>query len=206
MVRKISQSLLPRWQKLLLTLYELTGDSKKIIKYEDIVVAAFKKFPETFHLRGYKEYPDSGDLIHKPLYDMRPHGLLTGHQKMFSLTDKGLLFARKLKKLVSKGGKAYFKPSREITKEIERILSSEAFDFFNNKNREKILDTDFLSYLGVSVHTSRNEFLNRLQTIKYAIEIAKKFYPFKTYKILTDYHKFMTKKFKNLIKEMSEQK
>ena len=56
-----------RPQKILLTMLELSGGTTKSLKYEDIVVGAFKKFPDEFALRGYPEYPDSSD-IHKPLY------------------------------------------------------------------------------------------------------------------------------------------
>lgn len=206
MKMKFPEQNLPRWQKILLVLYVLSEAKKKPLKFEDIVVAAYKRFPETFHLRGYKEYPDSGDLIHKPLYDMRPRGLLTANQKMFSLTDKGILAAKQLNKVIKGGGEAHFKPSREIGKEIERILSTDAFVFFTEKKTDKILDTDFLQYLGVSVHTSKNGFRNRLDTVKYAVESAGSFYPTRTCKSLSEYHKFMLKQFGGLVKEMSEQK
>lgn len=203
---KFPEENLPRWQKILLVLYELSGEHKKQLKFEDIVVAAYKRFPETFHLRGYKEYPDSGDLIHKPLYDMRPRGFLTANQKMFSLTEKGILAAKQLNKAIKRGGEAHFKPSREIGKEIERILSTDAFIFFKEKKTDKILDTDFLQYLGVSVHTSKNEFRNRLDTVKYAVDSAKSFYPTQTCKSLSEYHGFMLRRFDQLMREMSEQK
>lgn len=203
---KISEELLPRWQKLLLVLFELSEGSKRQLKFEDIVVGAFKRFPETFHLRGYKQYPDSGDLIHKPLYDMRPSGLVTAHQKMFSLTDKGSTAARKLIKMTKKGGRINYKPSRDVGKEVERILSTEAFDLFRQGERDRILDTDFFQYIGASVHSTKNEFKNRLESVEYAVEEAKSYYPKDVHKLLLGCHSYLTDRFKEIIGQMGEKK
>ncbi len=203
---KINPETLPRWQKILLVLGELSKMSTTPSKFEDIVVAAFEKFPQTFHLRGYEKYPDSGDLVHKPLYDMRPKGLLTANQKTFSLTDKGLTAIKELKKMISGKGETHYKPSRDITKVIDRILSSEGLLLYRKGQKDKILDTDLFYYLGVTVHTSKNEFLNRLDSVFYSINASSKFYPKEIYKLLMEYHKFMKNKFKELIKNMSQKK
>lgn len=204
---KVPEESLPRWQKLLLVLHTLSKGSRKPIKYEDVVVTAFKKYPETFHLRGYKEYPDSGDLVHKPLYDMKPRGLLTAIQKEFTLTDKGIQVATKLLGLVSAGGVTHYKPSRDVGKELDRILSSEGYNFFKIGATEKIFDTDFFQYLCVSVHTSKNEFLNRLSAIDYAIKEAKGYKDTEVEKSLKAYHNFMTReKFKSLVDAFSGKK
>lgn len=203
---KINSETLPRWQKILLILGELSNMSSVPVNFEDIVVGAFKKFPKTFHLRGYTQYPDSGDLIHKPLYDMRPKGLLTANQKAFSLTERGLVAIKELKKMISGKGEAHYKPTREITKTIDRILAGEGLLLFRKGQKDKILDTDLFYYLGVTVHTSKNEFLNRLNEIYYVINASTKYYPKETSKILIDYHKFLKNKFKNLIESMSQKK
>lgn len=203
---KINTETLPRWQKILLVLGELSKMSTVPSKFEDIVVASFKKFPQTFHLRGYEEYPDSGDLVHKPLYDMRPRGLLTANQKAFSLTEKGLIAVKELKKLISGKGETHYKPSRDIAKVIDRILMSEGLLLFRKGQKDKIVDTDLFYYLGVTVHTSKNEFLNRLDSISYAINSSGKFYSSETCKPLKEYHKFMKNKFKGLINNMSQKK
>lgn len=204
---KIPEESLPRWQKLLLVLSELSRGSKKPLRYEEIVVAAFKKYPETFHLRGYKEYPDSGDLVHKPLYDMKPKGLLTAVQKEFSLTEKGLQAATRLSKLISKGGIAHYKPSRDVGKEVDRVLASAAYNFFREGNIQKIFDTDFFQYLGVSVHTSKNEFLNRVATMDHVIEEAKSYKDGGIVKSLKAYHEFMLKdKFKSIVEAFTGKK
>jgi hypothetical protein len=52
---------LTKWQKILATMFDLCGGQAKSIQYEDIVVAAFKKYPEDFQLCAYPQYPDSSD-------------------------------------------------------------------------------------------------------------------------------------------------
>jgi hypothetical protein len=204
--QKFPEENLPKWQQLLLVITDLSKTNKGAIKFEDIVVGAFKRFPESFHLRGYQEFPDSGDLVHKPLYDMRKNGLLNANQKTFSLTNKGIEAANRLSKSVSKGGSAHFKPDRSIGKEIERIISSDAFAFFDKGTSDKILDTDFYQYLSVSVHTSKNEFLNRLETVEFAISKSRGFYPENISKKLKSFHTFMTDKFKDILSEISNKK
>ena len=50
-------------QKILLVLFRLSKHSKMNLKFEDIVVALFKKYPEEFQLKGYQQYPDSAMKI-----------------------------------------------------------------------------------------------------------------------------------------------
>lgn len=40
-------------QKILAVMYELCRGDATALQYEDIVVAAFKRYPEDFQLRGY---------------------------------------------------------------------------------------------------------------------------------------------------------
>ena len=81
---------LSRADKILMVLYEMGGESRKPLRYEDIVVSVFKKYPQDFQLRGYPQYPDSSDLVHKPLYDFRKNGLLEANNKVFVLTERGI--------------------------------------------------------------------------------------------------------------------
>ena len=87
---------LSRGEKILLFLYEFGGGGRAKIRYEDIVVGLFKKYPHDFQLKGHAEYPDSGDMIHKPLYDFKKKGYVNAENKIFSLTDRGVELARQL--------------------------------------------------------------------------------------------------------------
>lgn len=189
-------------EKIILVVYEM-GQGKKVnLKYEDIVVAAFKKFPEDFHLRGYPEYPDSADLIHKPLYEFRKKGYLEANNKVFSLTNRGIGFVEQLIALVKgKPLKSDGRLSRFTEKEISRIESSEAFELFIKSQNTQITDTDFYTYLAVTPRTLKNDFIGRLETVEGAItELkAQKFLSLSRKSVVT-YHSFMLEKFSEIIK------
>ena len=98
MTKDFSQIRLTRPQKILLTLYELSGGTNKQIRFEDIAVTAFRNFNADFQLKGYPEYPDTGDIIHKPLYsELKKNGYVLSGNKYFSLTPKGIAYAGKLR-------------------------------------------------------------------------------------------------------------
>lgn len=160
-----------RPQKILLTMLELSDATTKPLKYEDIVVGAFKRFPDEFALRGYPEYPDSSD-IHKPLYGpLKRAGLVRSGNKTFALTPRGVEEAKSLstrKVVVGKGDRL----TRDMQIEIDRMLASAAFALAAQGKPHRILDTDFYAFLGCSVRTGRNDFLGRLQVCVEAIEKA----------------------------------
>ncbi len=192
---------LSRAEKIMLVIYKISGGSKKNLKYEDIVVAVFKKFNDDFHLRGYPEFPDSGDLVHKPLYDFRKRGLIEANNKVFSLTDRGISFAEQLtnltkgKNLTSNG-----RLSRYTEKEVSRIESLEGFILFTKDKKEKITDTDFYTYFGVTPRTPRNDFLGRIKTVHDAIqELGKQKSIPPSHEQICKYDKFLTEKFKGII-------
>ena len=197
---------LSRADKILLVLYELSEGLRKNIRYEDIVVAAFKKYPEDFQLRGYSQYPDSGDLVHKPLYDFRKEGLVEANNKVFTLTERGLSVANKLKRIIS--GRPIIsegKLSRYAKEETERIISLEGFQLFLAGEKSKITDTDFYNYLGVTVRTSRNDFLGRLKTISDAVKEIKSIKGLNSIHLkIPRYHEFLIEKFRHILEFKSK--
>jgi hypothetical protein len=152
-------------QKILAVMFDLCEGEPKSLQYEDIVVSAFKQYPEDFQLRGYPQYPDSSD-IHKPLYEMKRQGLVRSANKRFELTERGL----------EVGGQMIHSPKNNkdrLTKseesEINRIINSAAFRLFQEGQKEVVLDTDFYEYLGITVRTSRANCDGRLKTVEHAI-------------------------------------
>jgi hypothetical protein len=192
---------LSRAEKLLVVMYEMAQENRNL-KFEDIVVRAFKKYPGDFHLRGYAEYPDSGDLVHKPLYDFRKKGFLEANNKVFSFTERGQSFAKQvLEAIEGRAVKSSSRLSRYASREIERIRSTEGFKLFSHNEIEKINDTDFYAYLGVTARTAKNDFLGRLATVTASIEELKKAKE-KTDidKQIIEYHIFLLQdKFKNIV-------
>ena len=192
-------------EKILVLLLKLSGGTKKKIKYEDIVVGLFKKFPEDFHLRGYNEYPDS-DIVNKRLYDVKKRGLLIASHRVFMLTESGLELAEKIKKGIGKEDIASANRfSRSAESEFVRIKSLEGFRLFLHGEEDKISENDFYNYLGVTVRTPKNAFLGRMNTIKDVmneIKNKKDADPLTTQ--ILKYHKFLFSRFQHLKDYFSE--
>lgn len=163
---------LSKEQKVLLALFRLWKDGHRKVRYEDIVVRVFKDYPEDFHLKGYPEYPDTGDAVHKPLYDYRKKGMVAASNKMFSLTIHGVAESEKLEGIEK--GKPNTKEvrhrlERDAQIEIERVRQLEGFKLFLGGKQDDIIDSDLFDYLGVSVRSSKNDFIGRLEAMKSAI-------------------------------------
>ncbi len=192
---------LSRADKILLVLYEMAEGSRKPLRFEDIVVAVFKEYPQEFQLRGYPQYPDSGDLVHKPLYGFRKNGLLEANNKVFVLTERGISSAKRLKSDIS-GLRVVSneKLSRFAEEEISRIEDLEGYKLFLAGEESKITDADLYNYLGTSARTSRNDFLGRLKTMTEAVKELKSIKSLDSFRAkISDYHDFLSNKYKSII-------
>lgn len=187
--------------KILLAMLELSGGKKTAIKFEDLVVALFKNYKEDFHLRGYPKYPDS-ESVNKAIYsNLKRNGFVDYGNKVFSLTDKGLNFVKDLKKsVINKKITSHTRLPRFVEREIIRIKKLDGFKLFLNNNLEKIFDTDFYNYLGMSVKTEKDEFLGRLRILEDTMdELKKKKNQDLIFEQIIKYHDFIVDKFKNII-------
>jgi hypothetical protein len=190
---------LSKEQKVLLALYRLFSGGRRKVRYEDIVVQVFKDYGADFHLKGYPEFPDTGDAVHKPLYDYRKRGMVSASNKMFSLTPHGFAEAERLQR-VEKGKPA--KPDsrhrleRDVDIEIGRIKGLESFGLFLSGTYDDIIDSDLFEYLGVSVRSSKNDFIGRLETMKSVIEsVYRSGLTDATLLAACKFHEFMMKRF-----------
>ncbi len=194
-------SALPKSDKILIAMHEKSSGSTKPLKYEDIVVAAFEKYPQDFSLRGYSQYPDSSD-IHKPLYGpLKNNGYIRNANKLFSLTERGISRVEAILKN-TRGGekKSSERLRRDEQGEIDKLLVSDAFRFFQSGEQEKILDSDFYAFFGVTVRTGKNEFQGRIATVNEAITDAKRILSDDPrIQILSDLHDYLLTKFQSYI-------
>ncbi len=203
MTNSLQNLKLSRGQKILLALYKLSNGSKKQVRFEDIAVKVFKLFQADFQLRGYPQYPDTGDIVHKPLYsDLKKNGYVLSGDKYFWLTAKGIDYAKKLISIVEDGstsnqktGQDYVKFTTTQQKEIERIKTTAAFTLYSSGKKDEIIDIDFFAYLGVTVRSKKFDFLGRLTTVEDAIG-ATQSKSSVLFKQLSECHSFLVEKFK----------
>jgi len=191
-------------QKVLLSLYRLSDGGRRKVRYEDIVVQAFRDYASDFHLKGHPEFPDSGDIVHKPLYDYRKKGMVSASNKMFSLTSHGLAEVQRLQAI--EGGRP---PSARLGHriergaqiELERIKHLEGFKLFLANKQDEIIDSDLFEYLGVSVRTTRNDFIGRLETVKSALDEISDANPDDLSLVaVARFHQFMVERFADMIR------
>lgn len=194
---------IPRPEKILVAMYRLSGGTNKPLEYEDIVVKSWQLFPDEFGLRKYvHQYPDSSDQ-HKPLYGpLKDKGYVLSGNKKFRLTEKGIAHVEKLESALN--GKTVSSSSgnrlgRDTEAQLKRVCETDAFKLFATGQKEKILDTDFYTYLGVTVRTERHDFLGRLQTMEDAVNDAVRISDNPKFQVTKPLHEFLCERFKAII-------
>lgn len=163
-----------RQEKILQAIHAASKGTTKYCAYEDIVVTAWKMWPEEFGLRGYvDQYPDSSDL-HKPLYGpLKREGFVRSSNKKFGLTERGLAAVERLHAGESaSAGSGRGRLERDAKAEVLRLAERPAVRLLSNP--EDLLDTDLYDFYGVTVRTSPTDFVGRLTTVDAAIDAAVK--------------------------------
>jgi hypothetical protein len=160
-----------RHEKILRAIFEVASGTTQVCAYEDIVVQAWKMWPEEFGLRGYvHEHPDSSDL-HKPLYGpLKREGLVRSSNKKFGLTERGLATVERLRaggelRHIDRG-----RLERDEKAEVLRLVDRPAVRMLPSP--DELLDTDLYDFYGVTVRTKPGEFAGRLRTVDAAIDAA----------------------------------
>lgn len=168
-------------EKLLLAAFELEKDRRQPFSAEDLVVKAWQKFPDAFGLAGYYNddghplYPDSNRVFaeimgSKPI---RKRGLLTKvGKKMYQLTASGrehaqLLLNREVSSPLKKTSL-----SREIRKEIQRLLSTKAVEKYKNNRHKDLTFSDACSFWRISPRSSAIEFKGRTANLVSILKVT----------------------------------
>ena len=133
---------IPRPEKILVAMYQLSNGTNKPLEYEDIVVKSWQLFPDEFGLRKYvHQYPDSSDQ-HKPLYGpLKDKGFVLSGNKKFRLTDKGIAYVTELE-MARKGLQSSGTPgrlSRDKETQLKRICETDAFRLFRKARKSEFL-------------------------------------------------------------------
>jgi len=136
-------------EMILISMHRASSGTTKKIPYEELVLQAWRDFPESFSLRNYPQYPDASDL-HKKLYNgsLKEGGLvLSLGDKNFRLTEKGVSQAAELL-LILKGVENVqstseaTRLSREEERFMEHALRSRPFRTWRTSGGETLTDYD----------------------------------------------------------------
>lgn len=162
-----------RQQMILLALHKVADGTTRLCAYEDIVVEAWKMFPQEFGLRGYANtYPDSSDL-HKPLYGpLKRDGYVRVQNKKFGLTKSGLAAAEQLRLPAGGEYRALGRIRRDQRIEIERLTKRPSLTLVEHDEADELVDTDLYDFYGVTVRTKPADFAGRIATVDAAVDAA----------------------------------
>jgi hypothetical protein len=170
-------------EKLLISAFDLEEAGKSPFSAEDLVIAAWERFPDTFGLAGYRDnsgrlsYPDSNRVFaeimgSKPI---RKRGFLKKvGTKMYQLTEGGrehsrLLSGQKDRPSTEKAGL-----SREIKQQLRRLFDMRALDKFARGHPEEITFYDACAFWGISPRSSAIELEGKIANFREVFQSAQK--------------------------------
>lgn len=171
--------------KLLVAAFELEDSGCRPFSAEDLVVAAWERFPATFGLIGYADdsgrlkYPDSNRVFSEVMGSkpLRKRGLLKKvGKKRYQLTESGSNLAAHLKAdsdpngRPSTGQKAGL--SRATQVQLRRLLGSKAWRKYTDAGMDSITFHDACGFWGITPHSSANQLASRVTNIEGMIEEA----------------------------------
>lgn len=167
---------LTRSNMVLLSMFRASGGETQRVSYEDLVLQAWKDYPNAFSLRNHPEYPDASD-IHKKLYQsLKTNGFVVAlGNKFFRLTESGVAQA---KQLVIKS------PSSEVKKKIPRLSREEetfvqharatrAFHSWSKGHKSDLVDHDARLFFRYGVSTPARGRHHRVKFATRAIDRAR---------------------------------
>ena len=129
---------------------------------------------------------------------LKKKGYVNAVNKVFSLTDRGIEYAKQLtgkKEVINSENRL----SRSASTEIARIKNLEGLSLFAQGQINQLSESDLYNYLGVSVRTPKNAFIGRLETLSAVMEELRK-QKDDLYSLVVKYHEFLFSKFNNVIK------
>lgn len=161
----------------LLVMYRVSKRSTKKIPYEELVLQAWRDYPEAFSLRNYPEYPDASD-IHKKLYGgLKTDGLvLSLGDKNFRLTEKGIQKAAELIAVVE--GQSHvttdvIRPAKDEERFIDHAIRSRPYKVWTANGREQLTDYDARVLFQFSTGTRISDRVLKVDFAKEATRKAK---------------------------------
>ncbi len=160
----------------LVSFHRVSEGTTARVPYEELVLQAWRDFPESFSLRNHPEHPDASD-IHKKLYQtLKPAGLVVSiGNKVFRLTDKGveraaeLLATREGTPSPDNGERARLSRSEESF--VGHALRSRTLATWREGRPDQLVDYDARVFFQFSTGTSVDE---RKRRVAFALDAIRK--------------------------------
>jgi hypothetical protein len=162
-------------QKLLLAAFDLQR-TKKTFSAEELVMAAWSRFPDTFGLQGFEsKHPDSNKVLWRIMgkKGLRATGWLQKvREKTYRLTEAGRITATELTRngLDSDGRAGDF--SRHAREILARLLASSALAKVKEGKVELLAFRDAEEFWNISTRTNANTLTSRLADVETVLTSA----------------------------------
>ena len=169
--------------KLLIAAQAIENSGKKHFSAEDLVVSAWKIFPNAFGLQGYLDndgraiYPNSNRVYaeimgSKPL---RKRGLIQKcGNKMYKLTEAGRNHARSLANFPLKKSTEKLALAREKIELIRRLFESKVAQKFRSGNFDETSFFDACGFWSISPRSGAKDLYSRFADIESVLDTALK--------------------------------
>ena len=173
--RKLSVS-----DKLVVAANRLEINGRSPFTAEDLVVAAWRAYPDTFGLPGYAGddgrsiYPDSNRVFAEIMgtKPVRQRGYLVKvGNKLYQLTEAGTHYAAGLQSQAAGTEKVGL--ARNLKEELERLLRAKATDKFRTGRIDEITFHDACGFWKISARSTAIEFTGRYNNIEKLLASAK---------------------------------
>lgn len=166
------RSKLSQTDLLLISIFQLSDGKTRQLRFEDIVVNAFKTFPDVFQLTGYPEYPNS-NIVEKHIYvTLKPQGYVRVENRTLELTEFGLERAESFSNL--SGARTHSKQGltgREWNL-WEKIRNTDGYRLHLENVDQKPLDIDVYAFYSISARTRSSESSGRIKVVNDVIAKA----------------------------------
>jgi hypothetical protein len=149
---------MPDHLKVLIAMAEASSWSTRRLPYEEIVIQAWKQFPESFSLRSHPEHPDSSD-VHKRIYQtLKPAGLAVSlGNKFFRLTEEGIRRARSIQDGIAVDATERDSSAERLDRSeqdfVEHALASPALEAWRAGRGSELIDYDARSFFEFTTGT-----------------------------------------------------
>lgn len=169
--------------KLLIAALEIEKSGKREFSAEDLVVSAWKKFPDAFGLQGYLDeqgkaiYPNSNRVYaeimgSKPL---RKQGLFQKvGNKIYKLTEAGLSRAKSISNLSSEKSPEKWSLAREKVEQIRRLFESKVSQKIRSGHAKEVSFFDACGFWGISPRSGAKDLWSRFAHIEAVLDEAEK--------------------------------
>ncbi len=168
--------------KLLLAAYDLEESGRRPFSAEDLVVAAWQKFPGVFGLSGYRD--EQGQLRHpnsnrvfaeimgsKPI---RKRGfLIKVGDKMYQLTEGGREHARELLRSDPKSPHEKVALGRDTESHLRRLLESKAVEKVRNSRLDDMTFYDACAFWGITPMSSAMDLEGQIANFEKIVKSAR---------------------------------